>query len=202
LAGFHEFRRKIARWITDPLVPLISKLRLTPDGMTLAGLILNITAAVFIGFGHLLVGGIIFLLAGLFDLLDGALARYMEKTTKFGAIFDSTVDRITEGALFLSFIFITGVGVWPYNVTWELVLIFLAMIGSFLTSYIRARAEGLNINCTVGLFTRAERVIILALGLLLNQVFIALAIVVVLSFVTVGQRFVHVWRQARNLKGD
>jgi CDP-diacylglycerol--glycerol-3-phosphate 3-phosphatidyltransferase len=71
------------------------------------------------------------------------------------------------------------------------------MIGSFLTSYIRARAEGLNIDCTVGLFTRVERVIILALGLLLNQVFIALAIVVVLSFVTVGQRFAHVWRQAR-----
>ena len=79
----------------------------------------------------------------------------------------------------------------------QLVLIFLALIGSFLTSYIRARAEGLNIDCTVGLFTRVERVIILALGLLLNQVFIALAIVVVLSFVTVGQRFVHVWRQAR-----
>jgi len=77
------------------------------------------------------------------------------------------------------------------------VLIFLAMMGSFLTSYIRARAEGLNIDCTVGLFTRVERVIILALGLLLNQVFIALAIVVVLSFVTAGQRFVHVWRQAR-----
>jgi CDP-diacylglycerol--glycerol-3-phosphate 3-phosphatidyltransferase len=77
------------------------------------------------------------------------------------------------------------------------VLIFLALIGSYLTSYIRARAEGLNIDCTVGLFTRVERVIILALGLLLSQVFIALAIVVVLSFVTVGQRLVHVWRQAR-----
>ena len=89
-------------------------------------------------------GGLIFLLAGLFDLLDGALARYMEKTTSFGALFDSTVDRVTEGALFLSFIFITGAAVWPYDVTWQLVLIFLAMIGSFLTSYIRARAEGLE----------------------------------------------------------
>jgi phosphatidylglycerophosphate synthase len=121
----------------------------------------------------------------------------MQKTTKFGALFDSVSDRITEGALFLSFIFITSVAVWPFSVVWELVLIFLAMIGSFLTSYIRARAEGLGIDCTVGLFTRPERVIILALGLLLSQVFIALAIVVVLSFVTVGQRFLFVWQQAR-----
>jgi len=197
VSSLQEFRRKAASVLTGPLVPLVHKLKLTPDAMTLTGLALNLAAAVVIAFGHLLIGGIVFLLAGLFDLLDGALARYMEKVTRFGALFDSTVDRITEGAIFLSFIFITGSGVWPFNVTWQLLLIFLAMIGSFMTSYIRARAEALNIDCTVGLFTRVERVIILALGLLLNQVFVALAIVVVLSFVTAGQRFVHVWRQAR-----
>ena len=196
MSSLQEFRRKAASVLTGPLVPLVHKLKLTPDAMTLTGLALNLAAAVVIAFGHLLIGGIVFLLAGLFDLLDGALARYMEKVTRFGALFDSTVDRITEGAIFLSFIFITGSGVWPFNVTWQLLLIFLAMIGSFMTSYIRARAEALNIDCTVGLFTRVERVIILALGLLLNQVFVALAIVVVLSFVTAGQRFVHVWRQA------
>ena len=197
MSNFQDLRRQAGRLISDPLVPLVSRLKLTPDIMTTIGLVLNLVAAVVIGFGHLLWGGIIFLLAGLFDLLDGALARYMQKTTRFGALFDSTVDRITEGALFLSFIFITGTGSWPYNITWQLVLIFLALIGYFLTSYIRARAEGLNIDCTVGLFTRVERVIILALGLLLSQVFIALAIVVVLSFVTVVQRFVHVRRQAK-----
>ncbi|MGD0354200.1 MAG: CDP-alcohol phosphatidyltransferase family protein [Dehalococcoidia bacterium] len=197
MANFQDVRRQAGRMLTNPLVPIISRLKLTPDMMTFTGIILNLVAAVVIGFGCLLAGGIIFLLAGLFDLLDGALARYMEKTTRFGALLDSTADRITEGAIFLSLIFVTGVSVWPFNVTWELVLIFLALIGSYLTSYIRARAEGLNIDCTVGLFTRVERVIILALGLLLSQVFIALAIVVVLSFVTVGQRLVHVWRQAR-----
>jgi CDP-diacylglycerol--glycerol-3-phosphate 3-phosphatidyltransferase len=197
VSSFQELRRKAGRLITDPLVPFISKLKLTPDIMTTIGLVINLIAAVVVGFGYLVAGALIFLLAGLFDLLDGALARYMQKTSSFGALFDSTVDRITEGAIFLSLIFITGTGVWPYDVTLQLVLIFLAMIGSFLTSYIRARAEGLNIDCTVGLFTRVERVIILALGLLLNQVFIALAIVVVLSFVTVGQRFIHVWRQAK-----
>jgi CDP-diacylglycerol---glycerol-3-phosphate 3-phosphatidyltransferase len=197
VSKFQDLRKKAQSTLTRPLVPLISKLRLTPDAMTIIGVVLNLIAAVVIGFGHLLIGGIIFLLAGLFDMLDGALARYMQKTTKFGAIFDSVSDRVTEGALFLSFIFNTSIAVWPFSVVWELVLIFLAMIGSFLTSYIRARAEGLGIDCTVGLFTRPERVIILALGLLLSQVFIALAIVVVLSFVTVGQRFVFVWKQTR-----
>lgn len=197
MSKFQDLRKKAQTRITQPLVPLISKLHLTPDALTVCGVILNLAAAVIIGFGHLLIGGIVFLLAGLFDMLDGALARYMQKTSKFGALFDSVSDRITEGALFLSFIFITDVSVWPFSIIWELVLIFLAMIGSFLTSYIRARAEGLGIDCTVGLFTRPERVIILALGLLLSQVFIALAIVVVLSFVTVGQRFIFVWKQAK-----
>lgn len=197
MSNFQDVRRQAGRLLTNPLVPLISRLKLTPNMMTFTGILLNLVAAVVIGFGYLLAGGIIFLLSGLFDLLDGALARYMDKTTRFGALLDSTADRITEGAIFLSLIFVTGVSVWPFNVTWELVLIFLALIGSYLTSYIRARAEGLNIDCTVGLFTRVERVIILALGLLLSQVFIALAIVVVLSFVTFGQRLVHVWRQAR-----
>ncbi|MCX6008210.1 MAG: CDP-alcohol phosphatidyltransferase family protein [Chloroflexi bacterium] len=197
MSTFQDVRKKAQNALTKPLVPVISKLHLTPDAMTISGVVLNLAAAVIIGFGHLLIGGIVFLLAGLFDMLDGALARYMQKTTKLGALFDSVSDRVTEGALFLSFIFITSVAVWPFSVVWELVLIFLAMIGSFLTSYIRARAEGLGIDCTVGLFTRPERVIILALGLLLSQVFIALAIVVVLSFVTVGQRFLFVWQQAR-----
>jgi CDP-diacylglycerol---glycerol-3-phosphate 3-phosphatidyltransferase len=197
VSGFQDLRRKAGGAVTRPLVPLISRMRLTPNMMTLAGLVLNLVAAVIIGFGHLVIGGIVFLLAGLFDLLDGALARHMQKVTRFGALFDSIVDRITEGSLFLSFIFVTSVAVWPFSIAWELVLIFLAMMGSFFTSYVRARAEALNVDCTVGLFTRPERVIILAFGLLLSQVFIALAIVVVLSFVTVGQRIAFVWRRTK-----
>ena len=86
--------------LTNPLVPLISRLKLTPDMMTFTGIVLNLVAAVVIGFGYLLAGGIIFLLAGLFDLLDGALARYMEKTTRFGALLDSTADRSYRGCYF------------------------------------------------------------------------------------------------------
>jgi CDP-diacylglycerol--glycerol-3-phosphate 3-phosphatidyltransferase len=196
VANFQDLRKKAQGAIAGPIVPVLKKLGITPNILTTIGVLINLAAAVVIGFGHVFWGGIIFLLAGLFDLLDGALARYLGQSTKFGAFYDSVSDRFTEGALYLSFIFIATGTTWPFSTTWQLVLIFLALIGSFLTSYLRARAEGLNIDCTVGLFTRVERVIILALGLLLNQVFIALAIVVVLSFVTVGQRFVHVWRQA------
>jgi CDP-diacylglycerol--glycerol-3-phosphate 3-phosphatidyltransferase len=195
MATFQELRKKAQEIIAGPVVPVLNKLGITPNVLTTTGVLINLAAAVVIGFGHVFWGGIVFLLAGLFDLLDGALARHMGKSTRFGAFYDSVSDRFTEGALYLSFIFIATGATWPFSVTWQLVLIFLALIGSFLTSYLRARAEGLGMDCTVGLFTRVERVIILALGLLLNQVFIALAIVVVLSFVTVGQRFVHVWRQ-------
>ena len=199
MSTFQDFRKKLQRDITAPLVPLISKFKLTPDAMTVAGILLNLIAAAVIGFGHVFTGGIVFLLGGLFDMLDGALARYMDKTSKFGALFDSVSDRLTEAAIFISFIFITSTGVWPYNITWELVLIMLALTGSFLTSYIRSRAEGLNIECTVGIFTRPERVIALTLGLLLNLVFVAVAIVVIFSWITVGQRFFHVWHNTRKV---
>lgn len=200
MSTMQELRKKLQQAITGPLVPAVNKLRLSPDALTVIGITLNLAAAVIIGFGHIFAGGIVFLLAGLFDMLDGALARHIGQTSKFGALLDSTADRLTEAAIFFSFIFITTVTVWPYNVTLEMVFIFLAATGSFLTSYIRARAEGLNINCTVGIFTRPERVIVLTLGLLLNAVFIAVAIVVVLSWITVIQRFIHVMHNTRGTK--
>jgi phosphatidylglycerophosphate synthase len=83
----------------------------------------------------------------------------------------------------------------------KIVLIFVALIGSFLVSYIRARAEGLGLQCQVGLFTRAERVIVLAIGLLVNQIFIAVCVLVVFSFITVVQRLVYLWKQGK-IKGD
>lgn len=199
MPSFQELRKKTQATLTAPLIPILKKLRLSPNVLTFIGIILNLIAAFIIGSGHLFFGGLVFLLAGLFDMLDGVMARFLNKTTKFGALLDSTSDRLTEAAVFLSFIFITSTNIWPYNTTLQLVLIFLAMIGSFLTSYIRARAEGLQIDCNVGLFTRPERVIILALGLLINQVFWALSLVIVLSFVTVGQRFFYVWRRSKNL---
>lgn len=189
-----ELRKSTARRLTAPFMTMLSKSRITPDTLTWIGLAINIIAAWVIATGHLIIGGILVLVAGLFDILDGALARFTNKTTVFGGLLDSTFDRLSEAALFIGLLILYA----PNGDTLMVTVVFLAMVGSFVTSYIRARAEGLGLACNVGLFTRAERVIILCLGLLFDQILIALAILVVLSFVTVGQRLFHVWSQTRN----
>jgi CDP-diacylglycerol--glycerol-3-phosphate 3-phosphatidyltransferase len=193
-----EFRKSAARWITEPLKTILVKSRLTPNKLTWLALIISLIAAGTIATKHLLIGGFLVLLSGLFDLLDGMLARLTNQSTRFGALLDSTFDRISDAVLLLGILVLYLLN----RDTIGIVLVFLALVGAFLTSYLRARAEGLGISCPVGLFTRAERVIILALGLLLNplckfSISIALAILVVLGFATVVQRFVYVWQQTK-----
>ena len=194
-----EIRNNLAYRITNPVVGVLSKSGITPNVLTVMNLALNIVAAYFITTGHFLLGGVLILASGLFDLLDGALARFTKKTTKFGAVLDSTVDRICEAAT------LCGLVIWyvpQEGATLEIVLILVVWIGSFLVSYIRARAEGLGWQCQVGLFTRAERVIVLAIGLLVNRLFIhsilvALCILGVFVSITVAQRLIHLWQQER-----
>ncbi len=193
-----DIRRNLAYRITDPIVGILSKSGVTPNILTFTNLALNIVAAYVIATGHFLLGGGLVLVAGLFDLLDGALARFTKQTTKFGAILDSTVDRISEAAT------LCGLLIWyvpQEGASLKIVLILVVLIGSFLVSYIRARAEGLGWQCQVGLFTRAERVIVLAIGLLINQIFIALCVLVVFVFITVVQRLLHLWKQVK-IEGD
>ena len=193
-----DIRRNLAYRITDPIVGILSKSGITPNALTLISLALNIVTAYVIATGHFLLGGVLVLVSGSFDLLDGALARFTKQTTKFGAILDSTVDRISEAAV------LCGLLIWyvpQEGASLKIVFIFVVLIGSFLVSYIRARAEGLGWQCQVGLFTRAERVIVLAIGLLINQIFIALCVLVVFVFITVVQRLVYLWKQGK-IKGD
>lgn len=189
-----ELRGNLASRITNPLVGILSKSRLKPNTLTFIELAISIGAAYAIVTGYFLLGGILVLVSGLFDLLDGALARFTKQSTKFGAILDSTIDRLSEAAIFC------GLLVWymPKVATLEIVLIFAALIGSFLVSYIRARAEGLGLECRVGLFTRAERVIVLAVGLLVNQVFIALWVLVVFVYITVAQRLLYLHEASKS----
>jgi len=196
-------RRNLAYRITDPLVRILSKSAITPNALTFINLALSIVAAYVIATGRLPLGGVLVLVSGLFDILDGALARFTKQTTKFGAVLDSTVDRISEAAT------LCGLVIWyvaQEGATLEIVLVLVVLIGSFLVSYIRARAEGLGWQCQIGLFTRAERVIVLAIGLILDRiwvhsVFVALCILAVFVFVTVVQRLVYLWKQAR-VEGD
>ena len=187
---FHKFA---AAKITGPMMPLLSKTRLTPDMLTWIGFAVTIIAAAMIAMNYLLIAGVLVLMAGLLDMLDGALARFTNRATRFGALLDSTLDRLSEALLLtgLLLLYLNG------DHALEVLLIFGVMVGSFLISYIRARSEGLGIECKTGLFTRAERIIILALGLMVNQVLITLIVLAVFTFITVVQRLVHVWRQTR-----
>jgi len=198
-----DIRRNLASRITSPIVGILRRSGITPNTLTLTNLTLNIAAAYVIATGHFLLGGVLILGSGLFDLLDGALARLTKRTTRFGAVLDSTVDRVSEAAT------LCGLLIWyvpQEGASVKIVLILVVLTGSFLVSYIRARAEGLGWQCQVGLFTRAERVIVLAIGLLLNRiwvhsVFVALCVLAVFVSVTVVQRLAYLRKQEKT-KGD
>ena len=192
-----EVRKTVSYYFSEPVVRLLAKTSITPNALTWSGFVVSVGAAVLIGTGHLFAAGFVVLVAGLFDIMDGALARSTNRATRFGAVLDSTLDRVAEAALLIGILAMYAAeqsvsGVLVTGVAW---------LGSLLVSYIRARAEGLGLECQVGIFTRPERVIILVLGLLLSQfdnaLVIALAIIAVLSLVTAGQRVLYVWRQTR-----
>jgi CDP-diacylglycerol--glycerol-3-phosphate 3-phosphatidyltransferase len=185
-------RRTVGNYLTQPAVRFLARMSITPSIITWFGFLLAVGAAALIATGHLFAAGFVVLFAGFFDMLDGALARYTNQTTCFGAVLDSTLDRLSEAVLLIGILLYVG-----NQSLVAVLLVFLALFGSLLVSYIRARAEALDLECQVGLFTRVERVIVLALGLLLNQIVIALAIIVVFSFFTFGQRLIYVWQQTR-----
>ena len=192
------FRKLIQSYITQPLVTLLAKTSVTPDMVTWFGFVLILAAAWLAGAGHLFAAGWVVLVSGFFDIIDGQLARSTNQVTRFGGVLDSSLDRISEGAILI------GIAAYYLNNPavyhqWIILLIGVTMMASFLVSYVRSRAEAEKIPCQVGLFTRAERVIILALGLLINQLAIILPIIAVLSVVTVVQRLVHVYNQTKKL---
>jgi len=193
-----SFRKVIAEYISKPIVSLLSRTPLTPNTVTWIGFSITVIAGALVVTEHLLAAGIVVLVAGLFDMLDGALARITGKVSRFGAILDSTLDRISEAVLLLSLLAIFAEG---QQVT-ESILVGVALLGSFMVSYIRARMEGLGIECKAGLFTRPERVIVLALGLMLSQfdyaLLIALAIITFFSWLTVIERMVYAWRKLKD----
>lgn len=191
-----DLRRIAGRRITGSLNAALVKSGLKPNTLTWFALAISIIAAATIAVNHPIIGGFLVLISGLLDILDGALARSTNQATRFGALLDSTFDRISDAVILL------GIMVLYLSDLLIIVLIFLALIFALLTSYVRARAEGVGVPCPVGLFTRTERVIILALGLLFSplskfSIIIALLLLVVFGFVTVVQRVVYVWRQTK-----
>ncbi len=168
----------------------------SPNTLTLIGFGAMCGIGVILALGYWAFGGILIIVAGLFDSLDGTLARLTNRMTPFGAFLDSTTDRFAEGALFLGIMYSflqRGIVVAAY-------LVFLAMIGSLMVSYARARAEGIGVKCSEGMLTRFERIAILVIGLLLTVFFgdapllIALALIAIFANLTAAQRMWLVYR--------
>lgn len=196
-AKLNEVRRNIASRLTPAIARFLAKTSISPDIITVAGFLIAVGAAVLILTGHQFAAGFVVIAAGFCDMLDGALARSMNRSTAFGAVLDSTLDRLSESVLFLSILVVFGLsrnvpGIWITGIT---------LTFSLTVSYIRSRAEALGLECEVGLFTRPERVIVLAIGLLLsginNALVITLGVIAFFSLVTIYQRIVHVWEQTR-----
>jgi CDP-diacylglycerol--glycerol-3-phosphate 3-phosphatidyltransferase len=174
-----------------------------PNTITTVGTGFVLVSALAYAFGHVRWGGALLLMSGIVDTLDGQVARGSAQVTRFGAFYDSTLDRVGDGATFigLGVFFMTAPGI-----AWRLpavILCMVAILASLLVSYARARAEGLGIDCKVGIAQRAERILGLGLVSLLfgaalrSQVLITVvALLAVASIITVVQRFVYVYRVA------
>ncbi|MFP4465517.1 MAG: CDP-alcohol phosphatidyltransferase family protein [Candidatus Goldiibacteriota bacterium] len=189
-----DFLKIASEKALSPVIIVLNKTGITPNFITWTGFFINAAGAFFIFSGEFLTGGFIILFGSLFDLLDGALARQMNKKTKFGGFLDSVTDRLSEGVLYLALlVYYADSG----NITGT-ILCYTVMFSSFLVSYIRARAGGLKIDCAAGIFTRFERMTVIIAGLVLNYVIIALWIIAVLSIITVIQRFMLVNEQAKS----
>jgi CDP-diacylglycerol---glycerol-3-phosphate 3-phosphatidyltransferase len=193
-------RKSIAVRITEPVIKFISKTPLTPNGVTTIGFLITVISGALAFTNHLLAAGIVVLVAGAFDMLDGALARTTKRVTKWGAILDSTLDRVSEALVLLGLL---AVFVRSGQLA-ESMLTGFALLGSFLTSYTRARMEGLGIECKAGLFTRPERVIAIAAGLIFSGIsyvlLIALIVITFFSWYTTVERMIYAWNNLKTQK--
>ncbi len=186
--------------IVNPFIGGLVRMGVRPNTITTIGLGLVIASAVAFGMGSIKLGGFLLLLSGVVDTFDGAVARRTGATSKFGAFYDSTLDRIGDGATFIGIglYFMTAPDIAYRNVA--VVLCMVAIVTSLVVSYTRARAEGLGLECRVGIAQRAERIVGIggaALivgpgpgGLVLSSI---VAVLSLLSAITIGQRIIHIY---------
>jgi CDP-diacylglycerol--glycerol-3-phosphate 3-phosphatidyltransferase len=193
-----KLRPTLGRLLSEPIVRILSRTGVSPNALTVTGFLLSAVTAWVLATGHLFLGGFLVLFSAWFDMLDGALAKMIGMTTRFGALLDSTVDRFSEAVLFLGLLIHYA----DRDEMAMVVLIYVAIIGSQMVSYTRARAEGLGIEAEVGILARPERIVLLTLGLLLTSAFSG-ALVVIMWILAVGtnltalHRLLHSRRQSR-----
>jgi CDP-diacylglycerol--glycerol-3-phosphate 3-phosphatidyltransferase len=185
-----KYGRSLLSYPLNASARRLHSLGVTPNGISLVGFLLTVVAAGLLAIGELMWGGIILLVASSCDMLDGSLARYTDQVSKFGAFLDSTLDRYSESITLLGLTFFYAS---QQESQLHLLLIFLALIGSWMVSYTRARAEGLQIECKGGFLQRPERIAILIAGLILNWMAPVLWVLAILTNVTALQRIYEVY---------
>lgn len=195
---FTDWLRKVSKGIILPIARLTGRLGISPNMLTIVGCVLNLGISVLIGMGYLRLGGFLLLPAFAFDALDGAVAREMNRVTKFGAFFDSCLDRVSESAVMLAL-------AWWYmshGIYLVAILAIVSIIGAMLVSYTRARAEAIGVDCKVGLFTRVERGLLVIAGLIAGLSSLMLWVMAIGSVATALQRVVYVYKKSRRTIGQ
>ena len=188
-------REMISAYVERPVAGVLAKMGVSPNMVTFAGLVGAGISAWLISEGMLWIGGVVMLFAGILDLFDGALARSTGQDSAFGALLDSVVDRVSEIVVLLGLLI-------HYARADSLegtVLVYLAVGGSVMVSYLRARSEGLGIDCKVGIMTRPERVAALGFGLIVGHwlpvvMLVVLGVIAALTILTTAQRLFHTGR--------
>ena len=190
--------RQWSRGIVNPITRFMRWTGASPNTITIIGFSLSVGVAFLLAQGYTRLGGALLILAATFDAIDGTLARMSSQATRFGAFLDSTLDRLSEAAVFL------GVLVYFHRqgAGTEVILTYATIVGSLMVSYARARAEGIGVSVRGGLLTRLERVVILIIFLILNQLTVGLWILALLSNFTALQRIWLVWRATRANHGE
>jgi CDP-diacylglycerol--glycerol-3-phosphate 3-phosphatidyltransferase len=183
--------REVLDRAVNPLAHALLWCRVTPNQVSLMGILLNLVTAALIVRGQLVLAGLMYLLAGSLDLVDGVLARMAKLASRFGAFLDSTADRISEGVVFAAIAYHFA----HQGQSVDAALTVLALLGSLMVSYTRARAEGLGLECKVGIVTRGERVVLVALGLMLGLLPAAIYLLLALTAFSAAQRILHTLRQ-------
>lgn len=184
---------KFGHFLDGPLENIAKKISFHPNTLTIAGFLITVVASLVL-LRNLALGGILVIIGGLFDVLDGVVARANGKGTKFGAFLDSVLDRFSDAFILLA----VGCNLYNQGSISGLILAVLTLVGSFMISYVRARAEGLGENCTKGIMERPERLVLLSLGAVSGYMLPVLWIMFALTQVTVLQRFYYTWKIMRH----
>lgn len=178
------------------IVRVFAALHINPNSLTVFGFLLNVVAAYLFAYGYFRWAGGTIILAGLFDMLDGRVARLSNRVTPFGGFFDSVLDRYSDLCLMIGLLVFYG----RINRFWYVTLVAFVMIGSVMVSYARARAENLIPSCRVGFLERPERTVLLIIGAMFDRMAPVLWVIAVLSTTTVIHRMVYTWQEIRRLE--